>query len=620
VATILGLQLEAQVQAQLAAARLRRQRQARERMLKRLAVAGAFVFGLMWLVVGVIYAGAADRIASGVHVAGVDVGGMTQASAQRELERRGAALARVPLPVRVGDRTFRLQPGRLGVRPDWAGGAQSAKERGDGFGPIRGFRRIYMRAFGTGVTPAAQVDRSRLEAVVARIAGAVDHHHRDAALRLRGLRPIVVPGRAGVFLDRRAAEQRIVASISSLSRDPVVLPIRTDPPKVTSATLAPALAQAKVALSAPVRLTVGPTRYRVPRWRIAKILEFPAYGARALRLRGPGADAFFRQLQKQVNAPPKDARFAVLAGGRIRIVPSVEGRTVEVPLTAKALLAAALSPAKRVVPIAVATAQPKRTTAEAQAMGIKETVSSYETFFGGVANRIHNVQLVAHLIDDTLIPPNQTFSFNGTTGDRNAEKGFLEAPVIINGELQTGLGGGVCQVSTTVFNTAYEAGLKITARTNHALYISHYPQGRDATVNYPDTDLRFVNDTGHWLLMRTWVSSSSLTVALYGTSPHRRVESETAPLRVTAEPRVKRVKDPTLLKGKQVVDEAGSPSLATSVHRRVFTPDGTLLYDNVWYSSYRGETKVIRVGTKPKPKPKKSDLTKTAAQTASVPH
>ncbi len=72
--------------------------------------------------------------------------------------------------------------------------------------------------------------------------------------------------------------------------------------------------------------------------------------------------------------------------------------------------------------------------------------------------------------------------------------------MIINGELQTGLGGGVCQVSTTVFNAAYEAGLPITARTNHALYISHYPLGRDATVNYPDIDLKFVNDTAHWLL------------------------------------------------------------------------------------------------------------------------
>ena len=160
-------------------------------------------------------------------------------------------------------------------------------------------------------------------------------------------------------------------------------------------------------------------------------------------------------------------------------------------------------------------------------MGITGLVSSYTTLYGGVPNRIHNVQLVSHLVDNTLIAPGKEFSFNGTTGERNAAKGLLEAPVIINGELENGLGGGTCQVSTTVFNAAYEAGLPITARTNHALYISHYPQGRDATVNYPDTDLKFVNDTGHWLLLRTFVSSSSLTVNLYGTPQHRKVVSQT---------------------------------------------------------------------------------------------
>src|SRR5439155_1001097 len=133
----------------------------------------------------------------------------------------------------------------------------------------------------------------------------------------------------------------------------------------------------------------------------------------------------------------------------------------------------------------------------------------------------------------TMIRPGSTFSFNGTTGDRNASKGFLEAPVIINGELTTGLGGGVCQVSTTVFNAAYEAGLNITARTNHALYISHYPQGRDATVDYPNVDLKFVNDTGHWLLLGTFVTDSSLTVNLYGTPVGRKGESVVSPLVAT---------------------------------------------------------------------------------------
>jgi vancomycin resistance protein YoaR len=237
-------------------------------------------------------------------------------------------------------------------------------------------------------------------------------------------------------------------------------------------------------------------------------------------------------------------------------------------------------------------------------MGITGVVGTYETIYGGDPNRIHNVQLVAHLVDNKLIAPGTTFSFNGTTGERSADKGFLEAPVIVNGELQTGLGGGVCQVSTTVFNAAFEAGLPITARTNHALYISHYPLGRDATVNYPDTDLKFVNDTGHWLLLRTFVGSSSLVVSLYGTPVHRRVESIAQPLRFVAAPPVQKTVDATLKPGQVVVDDPGVPAQSTSVERKVYAADGKLLSDATWFSSYRAEPKIVRVGPK-KAKPKK---------------
>jgi hypothetical protein len=176
----------------------------------------------------------------------------------------------------------------------------------------------------------------------------------------------------------------------------------------------------------------------------------------------------------------------------------------------------------------------------------------------------------------------------------------------------------VCQVSTTVFNAAYEAGLPITARTNHALYISHYPLGRDATVNYPDIDLQFVNDTGHWLLLRTFVGSYSLRVTLFGTSPHRRVVSQVAPLVETGPAPMKTESDPNLFVGERVVDESGEPSRATHVRRLVYDRRGKLLYDDTWYSSYRGEAEVVRVGTKAKPKPKPTPTTSTTTTTTSA--
>jgi vancomycin resistance protein YoaR len=284
-------------------------------------------------------------------------------------------------------------------------------------------------------------------------------------------------------------------------------------------------------------------------------------------------------------------------------VPARPGRVVAAGPTGRRILAAALAPQARTARVVVSYAQPNRSTAQAKAMGITSRIAGYETIYGGDPNRIHNVQLVARLIDGKLVAPGATFSFNQATGARTADKGFREAPVIINGELTTGLGGGVCQVSTTVFNAAYEAGLKITERTNHALYISHYPQGRDATVNYPDVDLKFVNDTPHWLLLRTYVGSSSLQVELYGTPINRRVESETRPLVATGAAPVKRVPDPSMYVGTTYVEESGEPSRSTSVERKVYTASGALLYDNTWYSSYRGEDRVVHVGTKPRPAP-----------------
>jgi vancomycin resistance protein YoaR len=357
-------------------------------------------------------------------------------------------------------------------------------------------------------------------------------------------------------------------------------------------------------VSGPVKLVRGSAATEITAPQLARMLELPHGGTAEIGLGGPAATRYFKRLDRKLARPARDAGFAV-HGSHVTIVPAQTGVAIDVPRTTASVLAAAGRRTHRVARISEAVVQPSRTTAAAKAMGISGLVSSYETFFGGIPNRIHNVELVSHLVDNKLIAPGATFSFNGTTGARTAEKGFLTAPVIINGELQTGLGGGVCQVSTTVFNAAYEAGLPITARTNHALYISHYPLGRDATVDYPDVDLKFVNDTPHWLLLRTFVTSSSLSVNLYGTPQHRRVETQTAPLRVVGSTPVQRSLDKTLKPGQIVVDDPGVPPEATSVRRLVYSASGKLLYDNTWYSSYVAEPEIVRVGPKkPKAKPK----------------
>jgi vancomycin resistance protein YoaR len=568
---------------------------------------GAVVVGLLAVVVvvGLAFAGSPAKLAGGTQIAGLDVGGLTRAQAVAKLRARERTSERVGVAFTAAGTTTRYSASQLGVEANWAGAVAQAAKDGGGFWPIRGFKRMITRISGDDIVPTVSSYQSAVDFAVARIARKVDVRHVDASIERTGLKFRVVPGEAGRSLDRSAARHALVAALARNPRPKsVALHVSIRRPAVTATRLAPVAAQARRAVSAPVRLSYAGTSWRLPRWRIAQLLQLPSNGATAIVIGGPAANDYFQRLAKSVDRKPVDARFRILAGDRVGVIGSTPGLALDAARSSRSILAAALESTDRVAKLAVDVVEPRRTTEDAQGMGITGVVGSFSTTYGGTPGRLHNVARVSQLIDNALIAPGQVFSFNGTTGPRTAAKGFELAPVILNGELTTGLGGGVCQVSTTTFNAAFFAGLPILDRTNHALYISHYPQGRDATVDYPSIDLKFRNDTDHWLLLRTFVGTGSLTVTLYGTPQHRKVEYETGPLVVTGGMPVKRIKDPTLKKGEQEVVEGGAPARSTSVRRKVYDPSGKLLYDTTWRSSYDSETEVIRVGTK-KPKPKK---------------
>jgi vancomycin resistance protein YoaR len=583
--------------------RERRRRRARIRLLAQWSVVVLVLLIVGGLALGLAFAGSPQTLPAGTRIAGVDVAGLTPAEARAMLERRMERQEDIPVTFTAGERSWRVKPAAIIDGTDWAAAVEAARQQGEGFGPVRGFRRLGMRVFGSDIVPRTRVRGSALDYELDRFAGALGRSRVEPSLRLRGFEPEIVPGKTGRVLDREVAAHVVVNSLVGFVRTPVALPVRNDSPSVSTADLAAARDRVNTILSAPVQLAYGRGGWRLARWRLASMLQLPQDGSTRVHIGGPAAERYFEQLRKSVDRPAQDASFAIGADNSVSVVPARNGLVLDERATGRAIVAAGLSPTDRVARVAIRREAPAVSTREAGAMGITGLVGAYETTYGGEANRLHNVRLVANLIDGKLIAPGATFSFNGTTGERGEDKGFREAPVIINGELQTGIGGGVCQVSTTVFNAAYEAGLPITERTNHALYISHYPQGRDATVNYPDTDLKFRNDTPHWLLLRTFVGSSSLTVALYGAPQNRRVESEVGDLVVTGSTPVKRVSDPSMFVGQTSVQESGSPSRATSVERKVYSAGGKPLYDDKWSSSYRGEYQVIHVGTKQRPKP-----------------
>ena len=574
------------------------------RLIARWILVSLALFAVLTALLGLAFAGSPVRIAEGVHIAGVDVGGLTKKEARALLESRFERVARVPVVFTAGGKEYPIKATTLGVEADWATAIESASREGEGFGPVRGFKRLQARFFGSEIAPPVQAYEAALEFKLAGLARSIDQRHVEAKLVRRGLAVEVVAGQPGRRLAQEPAATRIVRALARLERgQPIALPVRLDPADVTATDLAPAAAQARNALAAPVRLEYEGTRWKLPRWRIAELLSLPVGGATDIAIAGPGAEAWFAKLRKTVERAPTDATFRP-AGDGVEIVAAKDGLAIDVPATAKALLAAAVSADARTATLAVRTAEAERTTAEAQAMGIERRLASYTTLYAGTSDRITNLQLGVSLLNGALLAPGDTFSFNDRVGERTIERGFRPAPVIIKDEYEEDVGGGVSQVATTVFNAVWEAGLKIAERNPHSLYISRYQLGRDATVNYPDLDLKFVNDTPKWVFVAGASGGSGITVSIYGGGPERRIESGTGSIRETGPAPIRRVKDPTLLKGKTEIEEEGSPARAASVTRTVYDEQGKVLHDETWNTSYRGEYRIIRVGTNPPPKPK----------------
>jgi vancomycin resistance protein YoaR len=603
--------------------RLREQRTARVRRAlavvpwRRVALWTAGTVLALVLVTGVVFAGSADRIAAGVTVASVNVAGMTPEEAETALAARARRYAAVPVVFTGGGERWSLTPEELETRVDWAAAVDAAQAEGNWPLPFRGLKRVVLRLFGADVRPKADVFDARLDYEVERMARTVDRPGRNAAIILEGLTPVVVPERQGRTLDRPAAKRVIVNAVAGFDRQPVDLPVPVATPSVTARDLAPVAAQVRTALSAPVRFGWKDAHWLVQPEQLATLLELPSRGKNDLRVGGPAATRYFDQLARAVDQRAKDAAFAVGDDGRVRILASAQGRALDVEASGAALLDGALSTTTRDAELVVRTVDPRLTTEEARAMKVTRLLASYTTAYSGSYDRIRNLQRAAELIDGTRLAAGKTFSFNEVVGPRTAKRGFYLAPAIIEGEFKDELGGGVSQVATTIFNAAWEAGVKISARTAHSLYISRYPLGRDATVNYPDVDFKFVNDTKNWLVVRAIAGDSGITIMLLGAPTNRRVVSEPGELEDTGPPEVERVPDPTLYVGQTIVVDEGEPSRAVSVRRVVYEGD-EVLYEETWWTTYRSEPKIVRVGTIPRDDPSPPPATDDPATTSTA--
>jgi len=343
-------------------------------------------------------------------------------------------------------------------------------------------------------------------------------------------------------------------------------------------------ALAAPALVRPVRVRVGAAE---------TTLTADALGLRPSVDRTVAAAA---QLAASIVTEPWSAQVEVTRGRLVVVRPSEDGAVVD-PAASAARIVAALERRLPAVDLAVEARRPPLTTEEA--VGMAEPVATFATRFPYNPDRIHNIRLAAYALRGLLLPPGAVLSYNEVVGPRDPGRGYHKAPVLYGDILIPGDGGGVCQVSSTLFNAALLAEMAVETRSNHSQPVPYLPAGRDATVDYGVIDLRLRNTTGHHLYLWTEVGSSSLRVTVFGPlQPGREVAIVvTDKVIILAPIHTVTVRDPLLPEGESKIDPPKPGLRARTV--RVIRQDGVLVREEVVsLNYYRPVPRTIRIGAK----------------------
>lgn len=247
---------------------------------------------------------------------------------------------------------------------------------------------------------------------------------------------------------------------------------------------------------------------------------------------------------------------------------------------------------------------PKKISDEALE-NIREVVSEFSTRFNaGQGNRSTNIRVAASKIKGIIVMPGERFSFNDTVGRRTIKAGFKEAGVYLNGRHDTGIGGGICQVSTTLYNAALFANLAIKRRSNHSMPVPYVPVGRDATVDYGNLDLVIENNNSAPIAIDSEYHPGRLIFRVLGTKQPGLTVKVTQGPRKSFASRERRILDPTLPVGKTRVIERGSSGHSLYTYRYVYQNGQLVQKETLGRSHYGGGIRIVAVGTRPAaPKP-----------------
>jgi vancomycin resistance protein YoaR len=595
-------------------------------------ISGFFIFTGMvvffMLFIQLIYSG---RVFPGVRVGGVDIGGTQKNEVESVLFEKITYPNTGLIVVSDSGQTWLFTPTDLGLFLDTEATAKAAYQIGRTIWPWEAWDEIILTwRNGKNIPPLMIYDERIAQNKLNEIAAQINQPPREASLGIRGLEVTAEPGQVGRMVDMETALKDLRELLYSQQDGNLTLSMKEFTPSILNVSAQAALAQSII--DQPLTLTIpgasenDPGPWVFDRESLASMLTISLVNIDGVDQYQVGLDSnklynILYPLTPGLAKDPVNARFVFndetkqLELNRKAVI----GRELMVEESIQYINQELVNGAHEINLVFDFRNPPVTDDATAEELGIKELVSEQSTYFYGSSDaRIQNIRTASAQFHGLLIAPGDTFSMVENIGEIDLDSGYAEALIIYGDRTIQGVGGGVCQVSTTLFRTVFYGGFPVVERYPHAYRVTYYEKtrantvneqlaGLDATVYAPLIDFKFTNDTPYWMLMETYVDVPSrvLTWKFYSTSDGRSVDWSTTGLKNIVKPDFPIFEENEDLKKGKIEKVDWAVDGADVIVTRTVWRDGQILYDDEFKTEYRPWRAVCQYGpgTKKYPPP-----------------
>lgn len=555
-----------------------------------LSALGLTVGGLIWL--NTTYQ---DRFFDGISIDQVDVSRLTKDQAIQKLSEQKPIFTHI-ITLRSEGQSIASSAAELGLHRNSTGAVEQAFQVGRSDDYLRNLSEIaetYLQ--GKIYTSALEFEPEKVQEFVTTLAVQSHSPGEEAKAVIQNGAVTIFPGKKGRSIP---IEDTVIQLLSAQKNNPIDLTVTMVPSgtELDAVQIEQAKFRAEKYLGKSIEAKQDVTTVILSDADLVSTLTFPQ------GINRKAVDSLIDKIQEKVDRPAQNAKFTYDPNTLkvTEFVPDLDGRTIDEIKTSDTIASTMQSieagATEKVFTIELIAAIKKAdiTLATSNNLGINERIGFGESYYAhSIPTRIHNVSQASKIINNTIVKPGEEFSFNKALGDVSAASGFKPAYVIKSGQTVLGDGGGVCQVSTTLFRALLDSGLNITKRKAHSYRVSYYELNRDpgfdATVYAGDVDLRFVNDSPNHVLLHfeTFPSQTYMYVSIYGTDDGRTAEIiDYKKWDARGAPAAQYFDDPTLPPGKLVQIDWAVGGIKAQFTHRVKDKAGNIIRENSYYSNY----------------------------------